>query len=301
MGASMRRADLVGCVFGQLTVEALDGVKNGETYWRCRCECGGVKVVRLVCLRRGNTKSCGCAYSRPKTHGGCYTPEYRSWAAMHGRCTNPENPSYHRYGGRGITVCERWNEFNAFLSDMGERPSAKHSIDRIDGNGNYEPSNCRWATVQQQSDNKERTVKITAFGKTMTIAKWSEEVCLSPAIIWGRVMRHGWSAEDALSIGRYKRPAKYYKRHKIVTNRVEPSKRNTSGVVGAFWIPERGYWRSSITVDGRAHYLGAFKTAEEAGSAYADAVKRLCPDALNRKQRQLASRKKVRVSRKAPA
>lgn len=129
------------------------------------------------------------------------TPEYRVWIGIRRRCFDPSREKYHLYGGRGITVCQRWNEsFDDFLSDMGHRPSPKHQIDRINTDGNYEPSNCRWATVTEQIRNRRNSLVVTAFGKTLTIAEWSEITGLSyPAILFR--VNSGWDAERALTLG----------------------------------------------------------------------------------------------------
>lgn len=151
-----------GDQFGRLTV-----VREGEpeTPGRrrivCRCACGVEVTAGLIALTTGNTKSCGClsrdaAAARMKTHGatiGGKPPEYNCWVAIRVRCNNPKNGSYAYYGGRGIKVCARWQSFEAFLEDMGPRPSPAHSIDRKDNDGNYEPGNCRWATKAEQMQN----------------------------------------------------------------------------------------------------------------------------------------------------
>ena len=159
--AGKLRLDLTGLVFGRLTVQRRAPRTDRRPRWVCRCSCGGEAIVLSQSLRSGETVSCGC-YKRERAtkHGGqaLRMPEYRIWRGMRARCgRSPSNSKRHLYADRGIRVCERWESFENFLADMGRRPSVKHSIDRINGNGHYEPSNCRWATPTQQSRNR-RTV-----------------------------------------------------------------------------------------------------------------------------------------------
>lgn len=155
--------DLSGFRFGKLTAVAPAGYKAGGMVWDCVCDCANWTKVYGRNLRLGRTKSCGCARAESisanvATHGqarrGKITSEFRIWRAMHERCANPLHNSYRYYGARGISVCTSWQEFSAFYLDMGSRPSKAHSIDRINVDGNYDPSNCRWATAVQQRANR---------------------------------------------------------------------------------------------------------------------------------------------------
>lgn len=158
---------MIGSKFGKLTVYRFSGKtdkKRGKV-WVCKCECGGERLVGQSRLKEGAVKSCGCLWSKKHNcSGNSYknkrfpTKEYKAWINMKRRCTAKETyHAYNRYGGRGIKVCDRWkNSFENFLSDMGLKPTQKHSLDRINPDGNYEPNNCRWATMKQQRNNRSK-------------------------------------------------------------------------------------------------------------------------------------------------
>lgn len=194
--------NLQGKRFGKLLVLSLNRV-DGNAHWDCLCDCGNKTVVRGNLLNYGSIISCGCAQKEKareirKTHGMSRTKIYKAWFAMKDRCYNKSHSSYKNYGGRGILVCDKWRvSFENFISDMGERPSPKHSIDRIDNNGNYEPSNCRWATKKQQCANKRNNFIIEFFGIKMTRGYWAEELGVSVGyLMWNMKIK---SIEEILN------------------------------------------------------------------------------------------------------
>ena len=161
----LARAKLAGVRFGRLVVQDIAYINPRKSvYWNCLCDCGAVHQASSNALRMGSVKSCGCLKrdlggTWTIKHGGCGTDEYRIYMLMLERCRNQNSPAYSNYGGRGITVCDRWQGdqgFANFLSDMDKRPSKKHSVDRIDNDKGYSPENCRWATNSVQARNKRR-------------------------------------------------------------------------------------------------------------------------------------------------
>ena len=192
--------------YGRLVVLDTDAGRNahsGGRLFRCLCDCGNVRIVRADRLRSGRTKSCGC-YSRDcrTIHGhgvpGARSLTYMSWNAMIRRCCNPKYTDYNRYGGAGITICERWRTFANFLADMGPRPEGT-SLDRYpDRAGNYEPGNCRWATRREQGNNTSSNVRYSHGGLNLTIAELAREVGLSYDILQRRLRKYNWPLERAL-------------------------------------------------------------------------------------------------------
>lgn len=195
------RNDLTGRRFGRWMVLGYVGASPGRaSYWLCRCDCGTERAVHSSRLRSGDSQACGCRRTSPNlSHGKWGTPEYNSWAGMLRRCTTPTNPKYPEYGGRGIKVCQRWNEsFQAFYDDMGPRPSSAHSLDRIDNDGDYEPSNCRWATRAEQQSNRRVNHLVTYNGETLTVKQWAEKMGISEVTLLGR-LRSNWPVKRALT------------------------------------------------------------------------------------------------------
>jgi hypothetical protein len=199
--------DLTGQRFGKLTVLAeVPRTNRRERRWQCRCDCGKEQSLNQRSLRTDRVRSCGCltrealAKSHEKHgHASGYrqTRAYSAWAAMLQRCRNPKNPRYSQYGGRGISVCEEWLQFEPFLTDLGEPPEG-HSLDRIDNDGNYEPSNVRWSDRISQQNNRRCNHLLTYDGITDTVTGWSRRAGLTAHVIRKR-LRLGWSVEDTLT------------------------------------------------------------------------------------------------------
>lgn len=144
-------------------------------------------------------KMSNMAHSRGNTkHGMSSTPEYLIWCGIRARCCKPGHRAYPRYGGRGIVLCERWQAFETFLSDMGMRPSPKHSVDRIDNNGSYSPENCRWATTKEQNSNSRHNRMVSYSGQTLTVDQWSKKLNISRLVLTKR-LNSGWSIERAFT------------------------------------------------------------------------------------------------------
>lgn len=207
----MRIVNLAGKRFGKLTAIKRSGTDGSNAWWECVCECGKEKTVRLCHLQSGSVKSCGCG---PKgrgrhEHGMTGTRIYRIYRQMLYRCSGKKAPEYKNYGRRGIKVCGRWSDFNNFYADMGDPPSDKHSIERLDVNGNYEKYKktgelqCVWATSKEQHQNRRDNHNITAFGKTQCLTAWAEEYKIPPSTLKNRIYRSKMRPEDALTASLY--------------------------------------------------------------------------------------------------
>lgn len=195
----------IGMRFGRLVVVSDAGrYKRKRHRWNCLCDCGKTKCVIGDYLIYSKDQSCGCWLTEKRkawntTHGNSKSIEYRSWNAMKDRCLNPQNPHFEHYGGRGIKVCERWLEFANFFADMGRRPTPKHTLERINNSGNYEPSNCRWATTREQLRNRRITFKVEFRGESKPLSELCELFDRDLNIVATRIRKHGWTAERALA------------------------------------------------------------------------------------------------------
>jgi len=198
--------DLSGKRFGRWLVIARSVAKKSghrqPSFWDCRCLCGAIRTISSADLRNGKTKSCGCLRANLQTtHGQCcgnkWSGTYASWMAMRNRCSNSRSKAYRHYGGRGIRVCRRWQKFENFFADMGKRPPGL-TIERKNNNGNYCPSNCKWATKSEQCSNTRRSRILKCFGQTKTITQWGLLYGVNPITIHLR-LKMGWSIKDSVS------------------------------------------------------------------------------------------------------
>lgn len=196
--------DLSGQRFGRLTVIGIDRSRptKGGAHWLCSCDCGGKTSSRSGSLVSGSSTSCGCL-ARERTrqrsikHGMEGKPIYQLWDGMIRRCYNPNHAAYKNYGGRGITVCDRWRSFEKFFEDIGFRPEGM-SLDRIDNDKGYSPDNCRWATQKEQCRNTRTNRMLTAFGTTKSLIEWAEHIGVTENLLRTR-LRSGWAIERALT------------------------------------------------------------------------------------------------------
>lgn len=197
----MKSIPLTGKTFGRLTV--LVRCERDPSYWWCQCSCGtDPKRIYRGSLTRGLTRSCGCLWRETvaganRTHQKTKTPIYRLWSMMLDRCRNPKNKKFARYGGRGIYVCAQWYKFENFYSDMGDRPKNK-TLNRIDNDGPYTPTNCEWASLTCQGRNKSTNKLLLHKGKTQSLAAWAEELGINRSTLSTR-LRRGWSVARALN------------------------------------------------------------------------------------------------------
>lgn len=199
---SRKRVQLTGMKFGKLLVLSLHSTTTVPHSWKCVCECGNETVKSQQSLLFGKTKSCGCLRSelsavRKTKHG--YSKNhylYSTWVSMRDRCNNPNNSSYFRYGGRGISVCKRWDDFKAFIDDMGDRPDGC-SLDRIDNSKGYSKDNCKWSSMSEQCNNKRGNVLIDIDGEVRTATQWERMLGLKSGTVTLRI-RRGWAREKAL-------------------------------------------------------------------------------------------------------
>jgi len=191
--------------YGRWSVISEFGIssRKNKRKFLCRCDCGNERVVLLHELRRGNSTSCGClqkevAKKQMTTHGKTKTRTYNVWISMRKRCLNPNHKSYNDYGGRGITICNKWlDNFENFLDDMGESPNGK-SLDRIDNNKGYYKDNCRWSSWKEQANNRRNSKIINFNGKSMCCSDWEKELNFGSGLI-GKRLKNGWGMNKILT------------------------------------------------------------------------------------------------------
>ena len=197
--------DITGLRFGNLKAMQFVGVEAGKTRWKCVCDCGAITIKAYQHLTLGLTKSCGClrkavATERMRlmstTHGLSQTKWWKAWNGMMRRCYNISSTRYARYGGRGITVCDRWHDASKFLEDMGEPPQ-NMTLDRVNNDGGYSPENCRWASYTEQNNNRNTTKFIEFRGERLSGAQWARRLGISKATLYERLKK--WPIERALT------------------------------------------------------------------------------------------------------
>lgn len=204
----MKFIDLTGKRFGRLVVLRRTDNIGKKPAWVCKCDCGNERIVTGSNLNSGNVQSCGCLWKevtpeinkeKNTRHGDSHTKLHRAWTNMRYRCNNPNCREYKNYGGRGITICKEWDSYEAFRDwALANGFDSGLSIDRIDVNGNYEPSNCRWVGIKAQSNNTRRNNKLTYNNETHTIQEWSEITGINWTTIKERINRN-WPIEEALT------------------------------------------------------------------------------------------------------
>lgn len=191
--------DFSGKTFGRLTVLKRSASNNEKLV--CKCSCGVTKEIWQKHVVYGKTASCGCLLSETasarRTHGMSETSTYKTWGQMKVRCTDKSNPNFKDYGGRGITICQRWMSFENFLADMGERPAGM-SIGRIKNSLGYYKNNCRWETATQQACNRRTNATFTFNGETKCISEFSRQYNIPQGVLWYR-LNAGWPIEKALT------------------------------------------------------------------------------------------------------
>ena len=203
----MRYEDLTGQKFGAWTViKRMPSSKSGATKWLCKCDCGTEKEVFASNLKRGLTVSCGCKKNemqseKAKTHGMTNTRIYRIYCNIKSRCYNPDKDNYKWYGGLGIKMCDEWRSSfeNFYKWAIANGYTEKLTLDRIDGRGDYEPSNCHWVTVKEQQNNRKDNVIITYKGETKTLAQWAETCGINRVTLWNRIFNYKWAIEKAFT------------------------------------------------------------------------------------------------------
>ncbi len=200
---------------GRLTVIGAPVTRDGQhSFSMCRCECGVEKMIERAAMRRGAILSCGCygreqrrkaSFSHGRSAPGSEKRKlYQVWASMRQRCENPNDRSFHNYGGRGIKVCSRWADFPNFLADMGECPEGL-TLDRKDNGGNYEPGNCRWATRQDQQRNRRTTHIVNVGDERLYLRQAEDRLGLSPGLIGKRMHKKKCSAQEAADYYHHRR------------------------------------------------------------------------------------------------
>lgn len=194
---------ITGQRFGKLVIISFDHKDTqGHFFWKCLCDCGNLHIARSDRLKSGHTKTCGCGARVGKIiHGAYMEPLYGRWIGLRARCSNPKDSEYKNYGGRGIYVCDAWEDFYVFKEwALNHGFEEDLTIDRIDNNGPYSPENCRWVTVKVNNRNRRSCRIITYKGKVQCVSAWAEELGVSRSALWHRLNRNDWSMERALEL-----------------------------------------------------------------------------------------------------